>query len=111
MSLTNEQKCLEIIKSTETVADKILMNKQELVALDKRRQENRQAIRRLENDGKEDSEETEKQTKTKKKKKVWITIGSLLVKMELEKALKLLKRGNFIDDSISISLNVRLLYF
>lgn len=98
MSLTNEQKCLEIIKSTETVADKILMNKQELVALDKRRQENRQAIRRLENDGKEDSEETEKQPKTKKKRKVWITIGSLLVKMELEKALKLLKRGNFIDD-------------
>lgn len=98
MSLTNEQKCLQIIKSTETVADKILMNKQELVALDKRRQENRQAIRRLENDGKEDSEETEKQQKNKKKRKVWITIGSLLVKMELEKALKLLKRGNFAVD-------------
>lgn len=95
MSITNEEKCLDIIKSTETVADKILMNQQELVALDKRRQGNRQAIRSLENDEKKDNEETEKKIETKKKGKVWITIGSMLVKMEQEKALKILKKGNF----------------
>lgn len=89
---------MEIIRSTEVVADKILMNKQELLALDKRRQDNRQAIRCLENDGKDGKEgkedaEAVEDRKPVKERKVWITIGSLLVKMEKEKALKLLKKG------------------
>lgn len=93
MSVTNEQKCLEIIRSTEMVADKILMNKQELLALDKRRQDNRQAIRSLErNERNEPEAEREKRT-GEKERKVWITIGSLLVRMEREKALSLLKKG------------------
>lgn len=82
---------MEIIRSTEVVADKILMNKQELLALDKRRQDNRQAIRSLEGGGKKDTEAVE--NKAVGERKVWITIGSLLVKMEKEKALTLLKKG------------------
>lgn len=81
MSKTDEQKIVEIIRSTEGVADKILMNKQELVELDKRRQQTREAIRELE------------KHVTKDEKKVWITVGSMLVKMEREKALTLLKNG------------------
>lgn len=81
MSKTDEQKIVEIIRSTEGVADKILMNKQELVELDKRRQQTREAIRELEKHA------------TKDEKKVWITVGSMLVKMEREKALTLLKNG------------------
>lgn len=82
MSKTDEQKTVEIIKSTEEVADKILMNKQELIELDKRRQQTREAIRELEKHA------------AKNEKKVWITVGSMLVKMEREKALKLLKNGD-----------------
>ncbi|KAM7341712.1 pdrg1 prefoldin-like subunit [Cochliomyia hominivorax] len=78
MAKTNEQKCLEILKSTEEVADKVLVNKQELVNLDRRRQQNREAIRELE--------------KNTQDKKVWTTIGSMLVKLERQKALDLLKK-------------------
>ncbi|XP_073812245.1 pdrg1 prefoldin-like subunit [Musca autumnalis] len=80
MSKTTEQKCMEILKTTEEVADKVLVNKQELVALDKRRQQNREAIRELE----KNSEKSEK--------KVWTTIGSMLVKLDKDKALELLKK-------------------
>lgn len=78
MSKTTEQKCMEILKSTEEVADKVLVNKQELINLDRRRQQNREAIREL-----------EKSTD----KKVWTTIGSMLVKLDHQKALDLLKKG------------------
>lgn len=73
-------KTLEILIETERVADKILSHKQEIIELDKRRQHNREAIRDL---GKMEGEN-----------KVWITIGSLLVKMERPKAIEMLKKGN-----------------
>lgn len=101
MSKTDEQKIVEIIRSTEGVADKILMNKQELVELDKRRQQTREAIRELEKHA------------TKDEKKVWITVGSMLVKMQREKALTLLKNDqinltheiNFITSDQKILVN------
>lgn len=58
-----------------------MVNKQELVALDKRRQQNREAIRELEKNA------------NNSEKKVWTTIGSMLVKMDRAKALELLKKG------------------
>lgn len=70
---------MEILKSTEEVADQVLVNKQELVNLDRRRQQNREAIRELE--------------KNTQEKKVWTTIGSMLVKLDRQKALDLLKKG------------------
>ncbi|KAH8401523.1 hypothetical protein KR009_006208 [Drosophila setifemur] len=77
MSQSDLDKSIEIINKTEELADKILVNKHELTGMDKRRQETREALRLIEN-----SEE----------KKVWITIGSMLVKMPLKKAVELLKK-------------------
>lgn len=71
-------KVLEILKESERIADQVLQNKQEILELDKRRQVTREATRDL---GKNDE------------KKVWITIGPILVKMEKGKALDLLKKG------------------
>lgn len=84
MAKTSEQKCMEILKSTEEVADQVLVNKQELINLDRRRQQNREAIRELE--------------KNTQEKKVWTTIGSMLVKLERQKALDLLKKGLEINE-------------
>ncbi|KAL7737390.1 hypothetical protein ACLKA6_012995 [Drosophila palustris] len=77
MSQTDLNKSIEIINKTEELADKILANKQELTVMDKRRQENRVALRLM--------EKTEEP-------KVWITVGSMLVKMQREQAMKLLKK-------------------
>lgn len=70
---------MEILIATERVADQIISNKQELIALDKRRQVTREAIRDLQ---KSDAQH------------FWLTIGSMLVKTKKEKALELLKKGN-----------------
>jgi len=75
------EKSISIITETEELADKILANKQELIALDKRRQETRETLRLMEK-----SEEP----------KVWITVGSMLIKMQREKATELLKKGKYI---------------
>lgn len=72
-------KTISLLIETERLADKILQNKQEIVALDKRRQDTREAIREL---GKCAG------------KKAWITVGSMLVEMKKEKALELLQKGN-----------------
>ncbi|KAG4077182.1 hypothetical protein HA402_016169 [Bradysia odoriphaga] len=69
-------KTINILIETERLADKILQNKHEIVALDKRRQDTREAIREL---GK--CEE----------KKAWITVGSMLIEMKKEVALELLQ--------------------
>lgn len=71
-------KTINLLIEGERLADKIIQNKQEIVALDKRRQDTREAIREL---GK--SEE----------KKSWITVGSMLIEMKKDKALELLQKG------------------
>lgn len=76
--MNSSEKTLDILIETERVADKILQNKQEIIALDKRRQDTREAIRKV-----EQSDET----------KTWLTVGSLLIKMTKEKALELLTKG------------------
>ncbi|XP_055379961.1 p53 and DNA damage-regulated protein 1 [Condylostylus longicornis] len=88
MSKTNNEKIIEILIETEKVADKIMVIKQEIISLDKRRQENREAIREI---GKSEND-----------KKVWITVGSLLIKMEKLKALELLKKD---QNEIEIEIN------
>lgn len=72
------RKVIELLKDTERVADQVLQNKTEIIELDKRRQSTRLAIRDL---GKTDD------------RKAWITVGSMLVKLEKTKALELLKKG------------------
>lgn len=78
IKMDDTQKTMKILIETERVADQIIQNKHEIVMLDKRRQDTREALRDL---GKSDQ------------KKAWITIGSLLVKMNKDKALELLKKG------------------
>lgn len=78
MSQTDLNKSIEIITKTEELADKILAIKQELTVMDKRRQENREALRLIEKSN---------------EPKAWITIGSMLVKMKREQAIELLKKG------------------
>ncbi|XP_017045047.1 uncharacterized protein LOC108090736 [Drosophila ficusphila] len=90
MSQAELNKSIEIIAKTEELADKILANKQELTIMDKRRQETREAMRLMEK-----SED----------KKVWITIGSMLVKMERHKAIDLLKK-----DQHQIEQQINLIY-
>lgn len=78
MNQTNGKKVLELLKESERIADQVLQNKQEIIELDKRRQSTREAIRDL---GKNSDKST------------WITIGSILVKMDKTKANELLKKG------------------
>ncbi|ALC41973.1 CG15863 [Drosophila busckii] len=88
MSTTELDKSIQIITQTEELADKILANKHELIELDKRRQQNREALRLIEK-----SEE----------EKTWITIGSILVKMKRHKAIELLKKDQQqIDQEINV---------
>lgn len=79
-------KTINLLIETERLADKILQNKQEIVALDKRRQDTREAIREL---GK--SEE----------KKAWITVGSMLIEMKKDKALELLQTGKIVETKLN----------
>ncbi|XP_055609432.1 p53 and DNA damage-regulated protein 1 [Uranotaenia lowii] len=79
-AVSNQQKTIEILRETERVADQVLMRKQELIALDKRRQETREATRTLKNSFPSGSA------------KVWITVGSMLMKMPRDKALELLEK-------------------
>ncbi|KAH8375434.1 uncharacterized protein LOC110181061 [Drosophila serrata] len=90
MSKSDLDKSIELITETEELADKILSNKQELQAMDKRRQDTRQAMRLINK-----SED----------KKCWITIGSMLVKVQREKALELLKK-----DQEQIEQQINLMY-
>lgn len=76
--MSNDAQVYEIIYKNEEVADKILANKQELVNWDKKRQGNREALRELQK-----SDE----------KKVWITVGSMLIQMERIKAIDVLIKG------------------
>lgn len=76
--MSEDARIFDIIYQNEKVADKILSHKEDLINWDKKRQGNREALREL---GK--SEE----------KKVWITVGSMLVQMERLKAMTVLSKG------------------
>lgn len=78
-------KVLELLKDSERLADQVLQNKQEIVELDKRRQSTREAIRNI---GKSSD------------KNAWITVGPILVKMEKQKALDLMKKGETVIDRL-----------
>ncbi|CRL00546.1 CLUMA_CG013807, isoform A [Clunio marinus] len=85
--MTDNDRVLEIIYKTERVADQILVNKQELVNWDIKRQSNREALREL---------------KKSAEKKCWITVGSMLVQMETPRAIEVLsKEQNEIEKEIN----------
>lgn len=69
------EKLFKHLHEVEMKAGEILTDRQEIVALDKRRNDDRVGIRALEKD---------------KFKKTWITVGPLLIKMPSDKAKELL---------------------
>lgn len=90
---------MEILMASERLADQVLQNKQEIVELDKRRQSTREALRDI--------------AKTSDKN-VWVTIGPILVKMEKQKALNLLKKGEdceIANKNYSIEFRVIVFFF
>lgn len=76
--MAEDSRVFEIIYKNEKVADKILMNKQELLNWDKKRQSNREALREL---------------RKSEDKKAWITVGSMLVEVDKLKAIDILSKG------------------
>jgi hypothetical protein len=75
--LENPQHSLEYLEEVERLGEEIVCDKQEVVALDRRRNQNREALRALCQDG----------------GKTWLTVGSLLVKIPADKAKELLQQG------------------
>lgn len=86
MAKSEEEKIVDIVTATEEVADEILVNKQALIDLDNRRQYTRVAIREIEKNCADE-------------KKLWITLGNTLVKMEREFALEMLKKDQVVIDA------------
>lgn len=78
-----EKTTMEYLFRVERQAEKILVDKSEIVALDKRRNNNRMAIRALIN------------CKTPHDYKTWMAVGSCMVKVPIKKAKTLLEEGIF----------------
>ncbi|KAJ9577287.1 hypothetical protein L9F63_006126 [Diploptera punctata] len=74
--LENPQKSLEYLEQLEKLGEDITRDQQEVVAIDRRRNQNREALRALRH----------------QKGNTWITLGSLLVKVPVDKATQLLQR-------------------
>lgn len=79
MAALGQDKVLAMLMDTERVADQILMNKQEIVELDKRRQSNREALNEL-------KRTTDKST--------WTSVGCMIVKLKKETAVQMLEGGS-----------------
>lgn len=78
--MNDEKTTMEYLFQVERQAEKILLNKSEMVALDKSRNSNRMAIRALTN------------CKTPEDK-IWMAVGLSLVKVSVEKAKNMLQAG------------------
>ncbi|KAF9795147.1 hypothetical protein SFRURICE_004519 [Spodoptera frugiperda] len=74
--MQNEDKMLEHLISVEKLANEILSDRHEIVMLDKRRNHNREALRDLSKSS---------------QKKCWVTVGSVLVKHNLDDTRLLLE--------------------
>ncbi len=79
------EKVQQIISETERAAQKVLTTKDELIALDFRRQKTREALRALKNEI--------SANKNSPEKKMWLSLGNLFVKTETSKAHNLLQKG------------------
>jgi len=75
-----QQRLLEHLEKVENKAGEILTDRQEVIALDKRRNDDRVGMRALQKQHHE---------------KTWITVGPLLLKMPSKAAEELLEKGNF----------------
>lgn len=79
--MANEhERLLQHLEKVENKAGEILTDREEIVALDKRRNDDRVGMRALQKQVHE---------------KTWITVGPLLLKMPSKTAEELLEKGNF----------------
>lgn len=76
----DQERIKQIVVETEAAAQKVLIDKEELIGLDFRRQKTREAYRALKN-------------ADKPNEKTWMSIGSLFIKVRSDKAQVLLQRG------------------
>ncbi|KAJ8734049.1 hypothetical protein PYW07_014600 [Mythimna separata] len=74
--MEDQERVVKYLVSVEKLANDILSDKHEIVLLDKRRNHNREALRDL--------------TKTNQKK-CWVTVGSVLIKHNVDAAKSLLE--------------------
>lgn len=77
-----DDKVYEIVLENERVGDQIMQNKQLIIEYDKKRQGNREALREL---------------RKSDEKKVWMTVGSMLIEMERLKAIEVLSDGELLN--------------
>ncbi|XP_047117148.1 G patch domain and ankyrin repeat-containing protein 1 homolog isoform X1 [Schistocerca piceifrons] len=75
--LENPQHSLRLLSEIEEIGEEILRDRNEVVALDRRRNQTREALRAI-----------QKSTADK----VWVSVGSLLIKIPEKKATEMLKR-------------------
>lgn len=75
--MDNPNKSLQHLEEVESLGEEILTDRSEIVALDKRRQDNREGLRAL-------SKCTDKKT--------WMALGPLLIKLPKEKAQDLMQK-------------------
>lgn len=80
--MDDSQKSLKYLISVEKLAEEILSDRRSVVQLDKRRNENREAMRAIKNISKIEN----------RTKKCWITIGSNLFKISTEKSLEMIDK-------------------
>lgn len=80
LNLTTQKK-LQFLRDTEAAAQDVLISKQDIIALDHRRQKTREALWALKKDERANGA-------------TWVSVGSLFVKIRSDKAKELLQRGN-----------------
>ena len=79
----DDQRLLEHLCEIEEAAEEVLSNKQEIVDLDRKRWQNREALRALSHLN--TSEQTEK--------KCWLAMGNCFFQLPQDKAKNLLQKG------------------
>lgn len=82
--MENPNLSLSILRSIELQGEEVVRDKSDVVALDRRRNGNREAIRAL---------------SKQKSNKVWFALGPMLIKLPSEKAVSMLQKDQVVIDT------------
>jgi len=96
----NMEKTQQFLKETEAAAQDVLITKQDIIAMDQRRQKVREALWALKKDEKQ-----------KPDGKTWLSIGSLFVKTRTDKSKNLLERGISNDFYFKKTIPLLIIYY
>ena len=94
------EKTQQFLKETEAAAQDVLITKQDIIAMDQRRQKVREALWALKKDEKQ-----------KPDGKTWLSIGSLFVKTRTDKSKNLLERGISNDFYFKKTIPLLIIYY